>query len=215
MAHVSLRVSEKSPIEALPECYSGSKENLDLDEESEEEEDATCEDGLWDETASNQEVLEKRTNMDDGIDYTRREFIELFGDEEGLRRWEQSPKARGSKCSSEAKSEHRQYDAGIDEELGLYRISNPVLVRTEVETGSAQVDNGKLDIGTFVEVVEVLQVEDRIRARILSPAGWIYLRRPTTQEKWAEKEINDPGIYQVVRESVVREDIDLESYQVE
>jgi len=41
----------------------------------------------------NNEVMEKRLNEDDGIAYSRQEFLDYFGDEEGARRWDRSVQA--------------------------------------------------------------------------------------------------------------------------
>jgi len=41
------------------------------------------------------EVMEKRINSDDGIAYTKEDFLEYFGEEDGLRKWDSSPQASG------------------------------------------------------------------------------------------------------------------------
>merc|ERR1712137_1285777 len=68
--------------------------------------------------------------------------------------------------------------------LGEYVIIKRSRVNAGVSLSDTQIES--LEKGTCVEVVEIQCTEERWRARIQYPAGWITLQKKDGSEAWAE-----------------------------
>jgi len=69
---------------------------------------------------------------------------------------------------------------------GDYRILANTLVKEEIDVISNDVI--RLLPGMHVRVLEISRFEDRIRARVENPAGWISLYSETLRKRWATQE---------------------------
>lgn len=78
---------------------------------------------------------------------------------------------------------------------GKYRITAPALLSSEMRHDRKQVLE-TLEVGTIVNIQEIVTVkaDNRVRARVENPAGWISLEKTTRTtvngplERWAEKQ---------------------------
>merc|ERR1712039_810351 len=77
----------------------------------------------------------------------------------------------------------------VEETPGVYLISHDkAAVTPGVQIGSDDAVIGKLDFGTAVNVLEIRRTEEnRVRARIEYPPGWISLVNTENGKRWAQR----------------------------
>ncbi|CAE8630184.1 unnamed protein product, partial [Polarella glacialis] len=121
-------------------------------------------------------------------------WITLVNTETGAR-WARRPDEADEQDESDEEDadpeEEESEDENEEDSPGLYLLTRTAFVSPDLHNMSPSDDElvDELVAGTQIRIAEIVDLEDkeRVRARLVEPAGWITLLNTASRRRWAKK----------------------------